>query len=77
MLVWRKILAHGMKRLATPDLKDADQWQSNHPVWRRFVCTICAVEIGMDGSVFSIELHLLFDLLFKYLLYSVFNLSGI
>ena len=32
-------------------LKDADQWQSHSPVWCRFVCTICVVEIVMDESI--------------------------
>ena len=32
-------------------LKDADQWQSHNPVWCRFVCTICVVEIGVDESI--------------------------
>ena len=32
-------------------LKDADQWHSHRPVWCRFVCTICVVEIGVDGSI--------------------------
>ena len=32
-------------------LKDADQWQSHNPVWCRFVCTICVVEIGVDRSI--------------------------
>ena len=37
-------------------LKDADQWQSYNPVWRRFVCTICVVEIGMDGSIAALTI---------------------
>ena len=32
-------------------LKDVDQWQSHDPVWCLFVCTICVVEIGVDGSI--------------------------
>ena len=32
-------------------LKDADQWWSHNPVWCRFVCTICVVEIGVDESI--------------------------
>ena len=32
-------------------LKDADQWRSHNPVWCRFACTICVVEIGVDGSI--------------------------
>ena len=32
-------------------LKDADQCQSHNLVWYRFVCTICVVEIGVDGSI--------------------------
>ena len=32
-------------------LKDADQWQSHNSVWCNFVCTICVVEIGVDGSI--------------------------
>ena len=32
-------------------LKDADQWQSHNSVWCWLVCTICVVEIGMDGSI--------------------------
>ena len=32
-------------------LKDADQWQSHNLVWCRFVCMICVVEIGVDGSI--------------------------
>ena len=32
-------------------LQDGDQWQSHNPVWCRFVCTICAVEISVDGSI--------------------------
>ena len=32
-------------------LKDASQWQSRSLVWCRFVCTICVVEIGVDGSI--------------------------
>ena len=32
-------------------LKDADQWRSHSPVWCRFVCTICVVEIGVDESI--------------------------
>ena len=32
-------------------LKNADQWQSQNPVWCRFVCTIYVVEIGVDGSI--------------------------
>ena len=30
---------------------DADQWRSHSPVWCRFVCTICVVEIGVDESI--------------------------
>ena len=30
--------------------KNVDQWQSHNSVWCRFVCTICMVEIGVDGS---------------------------
>ena len=32
-------------------LKDVDQRQSHSPVWCRFVCTICVVEISVDGSI--------------------------
>ena len=32
-------------------LEDADQWQSHGPVWCRFVCTICVVEMGVDESI--------------------------
>ena len=32
-------------------LKDADQWKSHSPVRCSFVCTICVVEIGVDGSI--------------------------
>ena len=32
-------------------LKDADQWQSHSSVLCCFVCTICVVEIGVDGSI--------------------------
>ena len=32
-------------------LKDTDQWQSHNPVWCRFVCTICIVEIGVDEPI--------------------------
>ena len=32
-------------------LKDVDQWKSHNSVWCRLVCTICVVEIGMDGSI--------------------------
>ena len=32
-------------------LKDVDQWQSHNPAWCWFVCTICVVEIGVDGSI--------------------------
>ena len=32
-------------------LNDADQWQSHSPVWCLFVCKICVVEIGVDGSI--------------------------
>ena len=32
-------------------LKDADQWRSHNPVWCRFVCTNCVVEIGVDESI--------------------------
>ena len=32
-------------------LKDVDQWQSHNPVWRRFVCMVCVVEIGVEGSI--------------------------
>ena len=32
-------------------LKDGGQWQSHSPVYCRFVCTICKVEIGVDDSV--------------------------
>ena len=32
-------------------LKDADRWQSHNPVWCRFVCSICVVEIDVDGSI--------------------------
>ena len=32
-------------------LKDVDQWQSHNLVWCRFVCTICAIEISVDGSI--------------------------
>ena len=32
-------------------LKDVDQWQSDSPVRCLFVCTICVVEIGMNGSI--------------------------
>ena len=32
-------------------LKDVDQWRSHNPVWCRFVCPICVVEIGVNGSI--------------------------
>ena len=32
-------------------LKDVDQWQSYNPVWCRFVCMTCVVEIDLDGSI--------------------------
>ena len=32
-------------------LKDVDQWQSHNPVRCGFVCTICVVETGVDGSI--------------------------
>ena len=32
-------------------LKNTDQWQSHDPVWCRFVCTICVVEISVDESI--------------------------
>ena len=32
-------------------LKDADQWQSHNPVWCQIVCTICEVEIDVDGPI--------------------------
>ena len=32
-------------------LNDADQWQSHNPVWCRFICTICVVEIGVNESI--------------------------
>ena len=32
-------------------LKDVVQWQSHNPVWCCFVCMICVVEIGVDGSI--------------------------
>ena len=32
-------------------LKDVDQWQSHNLAWCQFVCTICVVKIGVDGSI--------------------------
>ena len=32
-------------------LKDADKWQNHSPVWCRFVCSICVIEIGVDESI--------------------------
>ena len=32
-------------------LKDAGGWQSHRPIWCRFVCPICMVEIGVDESI--------------------------
>ena len=32
-------------------LKDDDQWRSHNRVSCCFVCTICVVEIGVDGSI--------------------------
>ena len=32
-------------------LKDVDQWKSHNPVWCNFVCMICVIEIGVDGSI--------------------------
>ena len=37
-------------------LEDADQWQSHSPVWCRFVCTICVVEMGVDESIVVLTL---------------------
>ena len=32
-------------------LKDADQCQSHNPVWCRFVCKVCMVDMGVVGSI--------------------------
>ena len=32
-------------------LEDADQWQSHSLVWRRFICTICMIEVGVHWSI--------------------------
>ena len=37
-------------------LKDADQWQSHNLVSCLFVCTICEVEISVDGSIVVLTL---------------------
>ena len=37
-------------------LKDVDQWQSHNPIWCRFVCTICVVEIGVDESIVGLTI---------------------
>ena len=52
-MLWRELktyCCHGLMHIVH-FLKDADPWQSHNPVWCRFVCTICVVEIGMDGSI--------------------------
>ena len=52
-MVWRGLKTacyHSLMHTAH-FLRDADQWQSHKPVWCRFVCTVCVVEIGVDGSI--------------------------
>ena len=52
-MLWRglKTACHHSLMLIDYFLKDVDQWQSHNPVWCLFVCTICVVEIGVDGSI--------------------------
>ena len=51
-MLWRglKIACHSLVH-TVHFLKDADQWQTDSPVRCHFVCTVCMVEIGMDGSI--------------------------
>ena len=51
-MLWRglKIAYHSLMHI-DHFLKDVKQWQSHNPVWCHFVCTICVVEIGVDGSI--------------------------
>ena len=60
-MLWRGLKIACYHKLMHIDhfLEDADQWQSHNLVWCCFVCTICVVEIGMDGSivVLAIEEH--------------------
>ena len=46
----KTVCYHSLKHIDN-FLKDIDQWQSHDPVWCGFVCTICVVEIGVDGSI--------------------------
>ena len=52
-MLWRGLKTACYHNLMHIDhfLKDVDQWQSHNPVWSHFVCTICVVEIGVDGSI--------------------------
>ena len=52
-MLWRglKIACHHSLMHIVHFLKEVDQWQSNNPVWYRFVCTIRVVEIGAEGSI--------------------------
>ena len=60
-MLWRGLKTACCNSLMHIDhfLKDVDQWQSNNPVWCLFVCTICVVEISVNGSfvVFTIAEH--------------------
>ena len=52
-MLWRglKTACYYSLMLINHFLKDADRCQSHRPVWCRFVCTICEIEIGMDRSI--------------------------
>ena len=52
-MLWRglKTACHHSSMHIDRFLTDVDQWQSHNTVWCRFVCTICVVEIGVDGSI--------------------------
>ena len=52
-MLWRGLITACYHSLMHIDhyLNDVDQWQIDNPVWCRFVCTLCEVEIGVDGSI--------------------------
>ena len=51
--LWQGLKTAGYRNLMHIDhfLKDVDQWRSHNPVWCLFICTICVVEIGVNGSI--------------------------
>ena len=52
-MLWRGLITacyHSLMHI-NHYLNNVDQWQSHNSIWCRFVCTICEVEIGVDGSI--------------------------